>query len=110
MFALPVSEIGHIFGTLLSFTLQPHVKFLPIDPYFSFNMLQIYILNKHMTNYFRKFITPSLFYLPLKIVILYISYEEPRGIIFSVPFKNPYIFATSTLSHQYVCIFLKYFM
>ena len=30
MLALPVSEIGNIFGTLLGFTLQPHVKIVPI--------------------------------------------------------------------------------
>ena len=39
--ALPVSEIGQIFGTLLGFTLQPHVKILPIDPYFAFDILKI---------------------------------------------------------------------
>ena len=33
MLALPVSEIVKIFGTPLGFTLQPHVKMLPIDPY-----------------------------------------------------------------------------
>ena len=32
--ALPISEIGHIFRTPLEFTLQPHIKILPIDPYF----------------------------------------------------------------------------
>ena len=39
--ALPVSEIGQIFRTLLGFSLQPHVKMLPIDPYFSFDILKI---------------------------------------------------------------------
>ena len=41
MLALPVSEIGQIFGTPLGFTLQPHVKILPTDPYFSFDVLKI---------------------------------------------------------------------
>ena len=41
MLAPPVSEIGKLFGTLLCFTLQPHVKILPIDPYFSFDILKI---------------------------------------------------------------------
>ena len=30
-----------IFGTLLGFTLQPHVKILPIYPYFSVDILKI---------------------------------------------------------------------
>ena len=41
MLALPVSEIGQIFGTPLGFTLQSHAKMLPIDPYFSFDILKI---------------------------------------------------------------------
>ena len=40
MLALPVSEIGQIFGTSLGFTLQPNVKILPIDPYFSFDIFE----------------------------------------------------------------------
>ena len=40
MMALPVSEIGQMFGTPLGFTLQPHVKILPIDPYFSFDIFE----------------------------------------------------------------------
>ena len=37
--ALPVSEIGQISRNPLVFTLQPHVKKLPIDPCFSFDIL-----------------------------------------------------------------------
>ena len=41
MLALPVSEIGKIFGNPLGFTLQPNVKIVPIDPYFSLDILKI---------------------------------------------------------------------
>ena len=41
MLALPVSEIGQIFGTHIGFTLQPHAKNLHIDPYVSFDILKI---------------------------------------------------------------------
>ena len=41
MLALPVSEIGQLFGIRLGFTFQHNVKILPIDPYFSFEILKI---------------------------------------------------------------------
>ena len=71
MLALRVSEIGQIFGALLCFTIQPHVKIVLLDPYFSFNILKILILNKYLTKYFRILITSSLFYRTLKSVILH---------------------------------------
>ena len=40
MLPLPVSEIGKICGTPLDFRLQPNVTILPIDPYFSFDILK----------------------------------------------------------------------
>ena len=40
MCALLFQKFGPIFGTSLGFTLQHHVKILPIDPYFSFDILK----------------------------------------------------------------------
>ena len=68
MLALPDYEIGQTFGTPLGFTLC--VQIFPIDPYFSFDILKIYILKKHLPKYFRILITHFLFYLALKRVIL----------------------------------------
>ena len=54
MLAPPFSEIRQIFGTPLGFTLQSHVQILPIDPYFSFDILENIDINKHLTKYFKK--------------------------------------------------------
>ena len=93
-----------------------HVKIiLPIDPYFSFDILKMQIINKHLTKYFRILITPSLFYLTSQRVILIAHYliflsDLLNGAywkFFFLPFSNPYIFETSTLTYQYVFIFLQ---
>ena len=78
MLVLPVLEIGQNFGTFLGFT-----KLLPIDLYFSFDILIfdiILILNKYLTKYFRILITPSLLYLALKMLIL--RMKSLRGVLF----------------------------
>ena len=46
------------------------LKCSPSTPIFSFDILKKYILNMHLTKYFRILITPFLSYLTLKRVIL----------------------------------------
>ena len=66
-------------------------KIFPIDRYFTFDILKIYILYKHLTKYFRILIIslhPCFILLWKFLFCACISYEKSRGVLFLPLFKT----------------------